>query len=248
MRRSDFVKEVYSKLSIRPTPTNVAFGVAWASYEDTQAKNNIWATTEPWKDATEFNSVGVKNYATWENGVNATVATLKNGYYAKILFALRYDEDILDLLEGLTNSPWGSHPDIELYKSVKAHWGHYDVEVPGSNVHGDAPVAPVIKENSMTFEEILARLQALEKKVFGATTEVPVVPASVVAPAETIADRLAVAEATASTVAPVEVETPPEDASEPVEETPVAATTAPETIEDRIAAAQKELGDLKAQQ
>ena len=248
MRRSDFIKHVYHELGINPTPTNVAFGVAWAAYEDTQARNNIWATTEPWSGSTLFNTVGVRNYATWQNGVNATVATLLNGYYDKILFALHKDEDVLDLLEALTNSPWGSHPDIELYKSVKAHWGHYDVEVPGSNVHGDAPVAPVIKENSMTFEEILARLQALEKKVFGATTEVPVVPASVVAPAETIADRLAVAEATASTVAPVEVETPPEDASEPVEETPVAATTAPETIEDRIAAAQKELDDLKAQQ
>ena len=228
MRRSDFIKHVYHELGINPTPTNVAFGVAWAAYEDTQARNNIWATTEPWSGSTLFNTVGVRNYATWQNGVNATVATLLNGYYDKILFALHKDEDVLDLLEALTNSPWGSHPDIELYKSVKAHWGHYDVEVPGSNEVSKP------KEKVMSIED---RLKALEEHVFGVSTPEPAT--------DTLESRIA--EATTVDTAPAEVETQAEDATEPVEEAPAPASEV-DTLESRIAAAQKELDDLKAQE
>ncbi len=43
--------------------------------------------------ATVFNSVGVKAYTSWKQGLEATVKTLKNGYYGGIIDALRRGND-----------------------------------------------------------------------------------------------------------------------------------------------------------
>lgn len=53
------------------------------------ADNNPLNTTEPWAGATNYNSVGVKNYRTGADGINATVATLLNGHYTGIVNDLR---------------------------------------------------------------------------------------------------------------------------------------------------------------
>ena len=60
--------------------STVGFLTAWMAREGTNAGNNPLATTEPWPGSTDFNSVGVKNYATEADGVAATVATLTGGY------------------------------------------------------------------------------------------------------------------------------------------------------------------------
>lgn len=53
------------------------------------ASNNPLNTTEPWAGATNYNSVGVKNYRTAADGINATVTTLLNGHYTGIVNDLR---------------------------------------------------------------------------------------------------------------------------------------------------------------
>lgn len=50
--------------------------------EGTNAGNNPLATTLPWAGATDFNSVGVKNYPSFNDGVAATAQTLRTGYPA----------------------------------------------------------------------------------------------------------------------------------------------------------------------
>lgn len=54
---------------------------AWARAEGGTARFNPWNTTEPWPGATGYNSAGVKNYPSAYAGVQATVRTLRNGYY-----------------------------------------------------------------------------------------------------------------------------------------------------------------------
>jgi hypothetical protein len=65
---------------------------AWSHAEsgaDVMRWNNPLNTTEYWPGAVAMNSVGVKRYASENDGVLATVATLDNGYYPVILANLR---------------------------------------------------------------------------------------------------------------------------------------------------------------
>jgi hypothetical protein len=65
---------------------------AWSNCEsgtDVMRWLNPLNTTQPWAGARDMNSVGVKAYLTVNDGINATVATLTNGYYPTILSHLR---------------------------------------------------------------------------------------------------------------------------------------------------------------
>jgi hypothetical protein len=62
---------------------------AWATAEGGTARYNPMNTTEPWTGATDYNSVGVKNYPSGSAGIAATVATLLNGHYSGIVNDLR---------------------------------------------------------------------------------------------------------------------------------------------------------------
>lgn len=84
----------------------------WQEFEGGNAEWNPLNTKEDWTDATEYNSVGVKNYRTQEDGINATVATLHNGHYSGICTALANDSP----MEVWTREPipteidtWGTH-------------------------------------------------------------------------------------------------------------------------------------------
>ena len=58
--------------------------------------------------ATVFNSVGVKAYTSWKQGLQATVITLRNGYYEAILAALRRGDDASAVAAAVGASPWGT--------------------------------------------------------------------------------------------------------------------------------------------
>ena len=69
----------------RPTRENFRLMDAWARAEGGTAANNPWNTTEPWPHASIYNTAGVRNYASGEDGIRATVVTLENGHYPGIL-------------------------------------------------------------------------------------------------------------------------------------------------------------------
>src|SRR5215467_3344251 len=72
------------------TPTNFDALAAWQRAEGGTALNNPFNTTLLTPQATgAINSVGVRNYATPEAGIQATIDTLNNGRYAPIIAALR---------------------------------------------------------------------------------------------------------------------------------------------------------------
>lgn len=79
-----------------PSQTVISFLNGWSASEtlaDSGATFNLLNTTEPWPGTTNFNSVGVKNYSSWNDGIQATVATLRNGYYPELEEALRINLD-----------------------------------------------------------------------------------------------------------------------------------------------------------
>ena len=62
---------------------------AWARAEGGTARFNPLNTTEPFPGATDYNSVGVKNYPTGRAGIEATYLTLTNGHYNGIVRDMR---------------------------------------------------------------------------------------------------------------------------------------------------------------
>lgn len=81
--------------------------IAWQRAEGGTASFNPWNTTQDWAGATIYNSIGVRNYASREDGIAATVTTMEYGYsgYADIKAGIATN-DVERLLNGIAASPW----------------------------------------------------------------------------------------------------------------------------------------------
>ncbi len=94
------------------TADNVAAVTAWEMAEGGHWYNTAYYnplnTTQDMPGATVFNSVGVKAYTSWKQGLEATVKTLKNGYYGSIIEALRRGNDSASVAQAVGASPWGT--------------------------------------------------------------------------------------------------------------------------------------------
>lgn len=94
------------------TADNVAAITAWEMAEGGHWYNTAYYnplnTTQGMPGATVFNSVGVKAYTSWKQGLEATMITLKNGYYGGILDALRRGNDSTAVAAAVGASPWGT--------------------------------------------------------------------------------------------------------------------------------------------
>jgi peptidoglycan hydrolase CwlO-like protein len=94
------------------TADNVAAIAAWEMAEGGHWYNTAYFnplnTTQSMPGATVFNSVGVKAYTSWKQGLEATVITMKNGYYDAIIAALRRGNDASAVAAAVGASPWGT--------------------------------------------------------------------------------------------------------------------------------------------
>lgn len=94
------------------TADNVAAVTAWEMAEGGHWYNTAYFnplnTTQSMPGATVFNSVGVKAYTSWKQGLEATVKTLRNGYYGAIIAALRRGNDAEAVARAVGASPWGT--------------------------------------------------------------------------------------------------------------------------------------------
>lgn len=71
------------------TKNNLAFLRRWHSAEGGSASYNPLNTTQSASGASNYNSVGVKNFASSQSGLQATAKTIRNGYYPGIIAALK---------------------------------------------------------------------------------------------------------------------------------------------------------------
>jgi hypothetical protein len=106
--RRQFAVDLLARLGMAETTENVRAVMAWQQAEGTRAAFNPLATTQRSSGATDFNSVGVKNYTSYEQGLQATVTTLHNGRYDEILAALRDGSSAERLADAVARSPWGT--------------------------------------------------------------------------------------------------------------------------------------------
>jgi hypothetical protein len=103
-----FSTDVLGKIGAPVTEQNMAVMQAWIKSEGTRADFNPLATTRRAEGATDFNSVGVKNFTTYEQGVDTTVGAITNGLYDNVIAALRRGNDAFAVADAIAASPWGS--------------------------------------------------------------------------------------------------------------------------------------------
>jgi len=87
----DFYKKLLQELGAPTSEENLKFLHAWRQSEGKAGKYNPFNTTQKMPDSTNFNSVGVKNYASVDDGLSATIKTLTNGRYSCIVNGLKND-------------------------------------------------------------------------------------------------------------------------------------------------------------
>lgn len=102
-------KALLAKLGAPATAQNVRFVNAWAQAEGGSASFNPFNTTQGESGASDYNSVGVKNYRSPQQGIAATVETLLNGRYNPIVSGLRSGHaTAAQLATDVAHSPWGT--------------------------------------------------------------------------------------------------------------------------------------------
>lgn len=89
-------------------PASIVPGiVAQCMREGSSARCNPQDTTMPWAGSTPYNSVGVQNYLTVDDGLAATKATWENGFYPTVL-AAGAAGDPNQWVAAVANGPWGT--------------------------------------------------------------------------------------------------------------------------------------------
>jgi len=108
-----WARDFLTKVGMPITSENVKAITAWEQAEGTAAHFNPLATTQSgFNGETRFNSVGVKNYATYQDGIDANADALTNGRYGNILAALRAGNDATAVAQAIADSPWGTHDGV----------------------------------------------------------------------------------------------------------------------------------------
>ena len=111
----EFYKAVLTGVGAPVTNNNLLYLYAWRQAEGGSAAFNPFNTTQKALGATNYNKVGVKNYTSAQQGINATVKTLLNGRYSDIISSLKADAAPSQTADALVASPWGTG---ELAKKV----------------------------------------------------------------------------------------------------------------------------------
>jgi hypothetical protein len=105
---AQFSRDVLSRIGAPATAQNMAVMQAWIKAEGTKAQFNPLATVRRAPGATDFNSVGVKNFVSYDQGVDTTVGAITNGLYDDVIAALRRGNDAYAVADAIEASPWGT--------------------------------------------------------------------------------------------------------------------------------------------
>ena len=106
--RQRFATDLLQRLGLPNTAQNQQALMAWQAAEGTSAAFNPLATTRAAPGATDLNAVGVKNFRSYEQGLQTTIDTLRNGLYGNILAALRNGTSAARVAQAIADSPWGT--------------------------------------------------------------------------------------------------------------------------------------------
>lgn len=130
--QKDWATKFLAQLGVPITSENLKAMTTWMAFEGGHWKNsahyNPLNTTQGADGASSMNKVGVKSYNSWEQGLQATVETIRNGRYGNVLQALQSGTDASAVLTAVNRSPWGTN--IPGYGGGNAGFGG---SFPGAN-------------------------------------------------------------------------------------------------------------------
>lgn len=113
--QQSWAKDFLTRLGKPTTDSNIKAMTTWMAWEGGHWKNtanyNPLNTTMPASGASSMNKVGVKSYVDYEQGMQATLNTIKvNKYgYPAILKALEGGNNTQGVIDAINSSKWGTH-------------------------------------------------------------------------------------------------------------------------------------------
>lgn len=112
MTQEEWARSLLGRLGYKTSKANVQAVMAWMRAEgghwNNSAHYNPLNTTQRMSGSTSMNSVGVQSYGSWSQGLDATVKTLRNGYYGSILSAFKAGTSAQNVANAVVSSPWGT--------------------------------------------------------------------------------------------------------------------------------------------
>lgn len=119
-----WARDFLGRIGAPVTAGNLTAVIAWMLAEggwwSNHARFNPLDTTQRAAGSTPMNSVGVQSFPDYETGLQATVETITNGRYQKILDALRQNRGPDAVASAVVSSPWGTNSAIFGTTSVAA--------------------------------------------------------------------------------------------------------------------------------
>ena len=103
-----FYKKLLENLGAPVTDENLKFLYAWRQAEGKGGKYNPFNTTWKRPGSTKMNSAGVQNYVSLEDGMIATLKTLRNGFYDCIVNGLKNDIGAAQIAKCPSLKTWGT--------------------------------------------------------------------------------------------------------------------------------------------
>lgn len=104
----NFYAKLLENLGAPITDENMKFMYAWRQAEGKGGTYNPFNTTWNMPNSTVMNSHGVRNYASMEDGLVATVKTLRNGRYECIVNGLKNDISASNIARCESLKTWGT--------------------------------------------------------------------------------------------------------------------------------------------
>lgn len=93
------------------TPENVRLVISWEFAESGGGGgmyNPLNTTQGGYAGETDLNSVGVKNYVRWEDGIAANAKVIHNGFYPHVVAEFLLGDDASATAAEIEASPWGT--------------------------------------------------------------------------------------------------------------------------------------------
>lgn len=133
--REDFAKALLDDLGLRPLQQRVTALVAWQSAENTKAIFNPLATTKKMPGSTDApwseNNPPVQDYVSFQQGISATIDSLENGLFNRVLQELKDAKRARAILVAVGRSPWAGASEtyrdllLAVLKNVEANYNRY---------------------------------------------------------------------------------------------------------------------------
>jgi len=104
----NFYERLLTELGAPVTSENLKYLYAWRQAEGKGGRYNPFNTTWKRPGSTKMNSVGVQHYTSLEDGMIATLKTLRNGYYDCIVNGLKNDIGASEIAKCPSLKTWGT--------------------------------------------------------------------------------------------------------------------------------------------